>query len=132
MTSIPNERCAVYAMKAITTVKIKDKKSSSSSISSSIVPYPYNNIGIVELLNMIIKQGKVSVALVVVALSSCRDLDDWQSVLQIYNMAKLATKGGIMVDNTKHDTTTSSSTSTSSSKESMVQIIDKLPSIVYG
>jgi hypothetical protein len=111
-----SEQCYAYAMKALASHSLQNKN-------NSIQLFPNQNIIVVKLCEIVLATNKkVTPSLLITALSACRDMDDWRSALQVYELAKISLKNGLLVNNFRNNTPAGGGD----------EVLQRLPSIIYG
>lgn len=117
---ILSEQCYGYLIKALPLyLQSRNLASNSGNIAGLSV---YNSKSIIRTIlemSLVSHNNTITPSLIITALSSCRELDDWQSALQVYNFAKINARKKYVID-------------TPSTSDPVTSTISVLPSIIYG
>ena len=120
---ILSEQCYGYLIKALPYyLQYSNKTDDTYGSNNRFELAPYNNKTIIRtILEMSLSShnNTITPSLIITALSSCRELDDWQNALEVYNFAKINVKKRHLV---KPPTIQDPTRST----------LSVLPSIIYG
>ncbi len=118
---ILSEQCYGYLIKALP-YYLHSSNQTGDIFSNNTRFELYNNKTIIRTIlemSLASHNNTITPSLIITALSSCRELDDWQSALEVYNFAKINAKKKHLVNTPIIQDSTSSTLSV-------------LPSIIYG